>query len=120
MLYDVEKELGSFFSKVFSGDVKDLNKAFVNKSSWEVMVNLVVLVAGVLDKNGTALRAAAVSIEELNLCDKISVQKELIRSEGSQIETVQATVKSEVRSFSDVIKQSSRETRSCSQTRSQV
>ena len=75
------------------------------------MVNLVVSVAGVLYNNRTALRAAAVSIEELNLCDKISVQKELIRSEGTQIETVQVTVKSDVRSFSGVVKQGSRDSK---------
>ena len=38
MLYDVDKKLG--------GDVKKLDKAFVNKSSKEVLVNLVESVAG--------------------------------------------------------------------------
>ena len=40
MSYDVEKELESFFSKVFSGDVKDLNKAFVNKSNTNLVRKL--------------------------------------------------------------------------------
>ena len=43
MLFGVETELGSVFSKMYGeGIIKDLNEAFVSDSSKEVLVNLAV------------------------------------------------------------------------------
>ena len=110
-LYDLEKELDSVFGSVFGANLERLSKSTVMKTDKGVLANLVVSVAGVLGKSRTALHSAAVSIEELksdqiqNQKTLLKLQDTLIQSKAEQVEAVQTTVKTEIRSFSDVIKQ---------------
>ena len=74
-------------------------------------------VAGVLERRKTVLRQAAVNIEELktnqiqNHKKLIKLQDELIQSKREQVEAVQTTVKTEIKSFSDNVKQDCKQLR---------
>ena len=110
-LYNLEKDLSSVFGSVFGSDEGDLSKAAIMRKNKDVLANLVLCVAGVLDKSKNVLRSAAVNIEELksdqihNQKRLIKLQDELILSKGEQVEAVQTTVKSEIKSFSDAVQQ---------------
>ena len=110
-LYDLENDLGAVFSSVFGAESHDLNKSIVMRNNKDVLANFVVSVSGILERSRTTLRSAAVCIEELksdqigNQKNLIKLQDELIQSKEEQIQAVQTTVKSEIKSFSDVVKQ---------------
>ena len=92
-----------------------MNRSLVSKSNKDVLVNLVVSVARVVENSRSALRAAAVSIEHLkseeiqNQKTVIALQSELIQSKVKQVEVLQETVKNEEKTFSDVVKQGCKE-----------
>ena len=111
VLYELERELGTVFSEVLGVSAVDVDKSKVNVCKKDTLVNFVVHIAGMMDRNRLILRSAAVQIEELkseqiqNQKSVIDLQTELIQSKGSQVEAVQETVKSEVKSFSDAVRQ---------------
>ena len=94
-LYNLEKDLSSVFGSVFGSDEGDLRKAAIMKKNKDVLANLVLSVAGVLERSRTVLRSAVVNIEELktnqiqNQKKLIELQDELIQSKGDQVKAVQ-------------------------------
>ena len=111
MLYGLEKELDSVFSGTFGAKWEEVNKTTVTKCDKGTLVNLVLTAARVLGKSKDTLRSASVRIEELtqevlsNQNTLLTLQDDLLKSKSEQMEAVQTTVKTEIRSFSDVVKQ---------------
>ena len=110
-LYDLEQELESTFGSVFDANPKHLNKSAVMKINKDVLASFVLSVSSILEKSKATLRSAAACIEELK-SDKIQkqeaqikLQEELIKNKEEQIQAVNTTVTSEIRSFSDVVKE---------------
>lgn len=92
-------------------EVTELSQSGLMKTTKDTLANLVFSLAGVLSKSGGVLRAAAVKIEVLksdqilNQKTVIKLQDEILQSNDKQADAVRATVKTEIRSFSDVVSQ---------------
>ena len=79
-----------------------------------VIAGLIENLVGVLDFTQNALKSVSTKMEELQselIVEQKSViklQKELISSSSDQIEAVQSTVKTEMRTFADIVKEGSK------------
>ena len=115
-LHDLEDQIQTAFNSVTDQtgkckNILDLDKAMFLKPNKEVLANLLIKVTSVLHKSKTVLRAAAARFDELssdqavNQKRLIQMQDELLLTKSEQVEAVHATVKTEIKSFSDVVKQ---------------
>ena len=111
VLYKMENDVDSVLRSVFGADWENVNRSTVMKSDKGTLANLVMSVVGVLGTTKCTLRSAAVTMEQLkseqigNQKTLLKLQNELIQSKDEQVKAVQTTVKSEIQSFSDVVKQ---------------
>ena len=115
-LNDVMKSMEKCFAAVFKStkckqlsDIKEsaLMKPDVYKRD---LASAVVNLVGVLDLIQNVLPSAGTKMEELqseliaSQKSEINLQKELISSRSGQLEEVQSTVKNEIKTFSDIVK----------------
>ena len=97
-------------SKLIDVNSKNLNKPQTTK---ETLVKMVLNLTEVLCESRAQLKTAASRISELsadqlaNQKKVIEMQDKLIEKQSEHVEAVKATVTSEIKSFSDVVKQSS-------------
>ena len=103
--------MDSVFSGLFGVKWEEITKATVMKCDKSTLSNLVLSAVGVLGKSKAILRSAAVCVERLNK-EQIKNQNTLLKLQDDQtninsdhMEAMQTTVKKEIRSFSDVVKQ---------------
>ena len=118
-LHDLEKEIDGVLSSVTEaakcGTLKNLNKGHFGKCNKDVVTNLILHLASVLDKSCSVMRSASAKIDNLkteqieNQKRVVLLQEEVIKSKGEQVQEVQAAVKTEFKSFSDVVKQNVQE-----------
>ena len=86
-----------------------------SKANKDVVINMVIKLASVLSESKSMLKTAAAKISELsgdqlvNQKKIIQMQEELIATKSEQIEAVKATVTTELKSYSDVVQQNSKE-----------
>ena len=118
-LHDLEKEIDGVLTSVTEaakcGTLKNLNKGHFGKCNKDVVTNLILHLASVLDKSCSVMRSASAKIDNLkteqieNQKRVVLLQEEVIKSKGEQVQEVQAAVKTEFKSFSDVVKQNVQE-----------
>ena len=112
-LYSVEKDVDSVFSTQFGAKWTEVNKTAVTKCDKATLSNLVLSAVRVLGRSKDMLQSAAISVQRLTQEqneDKkalLKLKDDLLKSKTDQVEEVQNTVKSEIRNFSDVVKQGS-------------
>jgi hypothetical protein len=114
-LHDLEDQIQTVFDSVTETSkckkITEQDKAMFVKPNKEVLANLLIKVTSVLSKSKTVLRAAAARFDELssdqaiNQKRLIQMQDELLLKKSEQAEAVHATVKTEIMSFSNVVKQ---------------
>ena len=119
-LNDIQKKIGETLDRVLTTtkckkilDVKEaaLVKPQIQKN---VLAGVIENLVGVLDLTQNELKIASTKMEELqselitNQKSVIKLQEELISNKSVQFEAVQSTVKTEMRSFADIVKEGSK------------
>ncbi len=115
VLHDLEDKIQTVFDSVTNAakckQITELDKAMLMKQNKEILATLLINVSGVVSQSKAVLRAAAARFDELS-SDQVANQKRLIQmqdkllmTKSEQVEAVQATVKTEMKSYCDVVKQ---------------
>ena len=93
-------------------DIDNLKQPMLMKQNKDTLSSFVQNLTGVLSKSRTLLKSAVAKIDELkndHLTSQksvINLQEELIKNKSEQIDSVKTTVKTEMKSWTDIVKQS--------------
>ena len=115
-LHQTDEDLETVFKSIRRtlniDEIDNMNHGMLMKQNKETLANFVEALPGVLSKSQNLLKSAAANIDELKTDQLksqksvINLQEELIRNKSEQLDSVKTTVKTEMKSWTDVVKQS--------------
>ena len=115
-LHQTDEDLETVFKSIRRtlniDEIDNMNHGMLMKQNKETLANFVEALTGVLSKSQNLLKSAAANIDELKTDQLksqksvINLQEELIRNKSEQLDSVKTTVKTEMKSWTDVVKQS--------------
>ena len=101
----IKEEISKLLSTARVSSASDLSANVLDKLKKADLISAILGLVSVFEKNVDLCKSAAEKIDELK-DSNMSIQKEIIASQKSQVNSVQQTVKTELKSWSDVVKKS--------------
>ena len=99
----MKEEISKLVSTTKVSTTSDLSVTVLDKLRKADLISAVLSLVTVCENNVDLCKSAAEKIDELK-DSKMSYQKEIIEAQKSQLNSVQKTVKTELKSWSDVVK----------------
>ena len=100
----MKTDLQTLFSTVNVNSSTDINQSVLVKLNKNTLANFVSSFVTLMEKNVDLCKSAAVKLDELK-SEQINNQKKLLEAQQKQINGVQTVIKTEMKSWTDVVKQ---------------
>ena len=120
IIYCLEKDIQVAFQKILkatkTSSTSEISTAVLLKLNKDIIAAHMKSIVDVLEKNLEMCKLAANKIDQLKT-EQIENQKEILRTQQKEINSVQTVVKSELKSWADIARTSSNQNMNVSATR---